>query len=90
MMGRRIAFYDLAQMFEFTMRTQLMIDKAWLRFSKKAIKFKSGYVNLPETVLWHRLKPGKNLINLFLDKTCWSSRLIKQSQYKRSELISAS
>ena len=50
--GKRMSIKDLANQFEFAMRTQLMMDRARLRFNKETNNLKAGKVNLPKGVLW--------------------------------------
>ena len=90
MKGKRVSLNDIANMFEFAMRSQLMMDKSRLRFYLETKNIKSGKVNLPKSILWHRCRPGSNLAHLSGDRTRWSSRLIKQGQYNKSILIPAS
>ena len=57
MQGKRISMHDFASMLEFSMRTQLMMDKRRLRFYRDTNNIKAGKVKLPKSVLWEM---GKN------------------------------
>ena len=52
MQGKRISMHDLANMFEFSMRTQLMMGRSRLRFYNDTNTIKAGKVKFPKTVLW--------------------------------------
>ena len=82
MSGKRISVADLANMLEFSLRTQLMMDRKSLNFgsSKGLSTIKAGKVVLPKNLLWgkpKRCNPGTTLAKLSQDQTRWSARLIK-------------